>query len=364
MMNYKVVDHPLQNRSYSDLIINCKNSKEQTEINFLNRKDYKLIGSVVILEETFVSSINSSEIILYHFNKPGYYKIDIDTKDKLFVQKDLVPEYTWESGVILCLDRVNRLYKCIVEDGKEVFSFEPKYPISNQWFMYGVLFYQNDRKENNWIKCLDSNGGQERWKVKFPWKFVRLETHKNLIVLEYHAYDKIRTDEGYKGERDWYHPNRYTVVLNGDTGQELWRHPYTYTKIDSTSNTILFGGEIFREVELKSGRVITEVQVNPYNSSGCLPHFTDGDSIYYLSNDHSFGKVSKLDGVILWEFDLIDDKGEKRKLSDWLLLGNGNLVLQAMSNHPNGNLTCVFDPKENLQYSKVKDGRRISSDYA
>lgn len=362
-MNYKVVDYSLQNRSYSDLIINCKNSKEQTEINFLNRNDYNFVGSVSILEETFLSFINGGEIILYHFNKPGYYKVDIATKDKLFVQKDLVPEYTWESGVILYLDRVNRCYKCILDDGKEVFSFESKYPISNQWFKHGVLYYQNDGKENNWIKCLDPNGGQEKWEVNLPWKFVRLETHKSIIVLEYHAYDKIRTDEGYKGERDWYHPNRYTIVLNGDTGQELWRHPFTYTKIDRTSNTILFGGEIFKEVELNSGRVITEVQVRSYNNSGCLPHFTDDAGIYYLSNDHSFGKVSKSNGTVQWEFDLIDDKGEKRKLSDWLLLGNGNLVLQAMPNHHNGDLTCIFNPEENLEFSKVKEGVRLDTAY-
>jgi len=30
-----------------------------------------------------------------------------------------------------------------------------------------------------------------------------------------------------------------------------------------------------------------------------------------------------------------------------------------MPNHPNGDFTCIFNPEENLEYSKVKDGIRI-----
>ena len=84
----------------------------------------------------------------------------------------------------------------------------------------------------------------------------------------------------------------------------------------------------------------------------------DKIGILYTTHQGSFGKVSKTTGTILWEFDLIDPQGPKRKLSDWLLLGNGNLVLQAMPNHPNGDLTCIFNPEENIAFSKIKDGQR------
>lgn len=59
-----------------------------TKLNFLSREDYQLNGSIDIGEEVFLASINGGEIILYHFNKPGFYKVEIDSKKMLFVQKD------------------------------------------------------------------------------------------------------------------------------------------------------------------------------------------------------------------------------------------------------------------------------------
>ncbi|MBK7787924.1 MAG: PQQ-binding-like beta-propeller repeat protein [Saprospiraceae bacterium] len=375
-MKYEVVDQPLQNRSHSKLIINCRNNMDITKLNFLSREDYQLNGSIDIGEEVFLASINGGEIILYHFNKPGFYKVEIDSKKMLFVQKDDVPEYKWKSGVTLFLDRVNRNYICKVKGKDEVFSFEPNFPISYRWFDCGILFYQNNEKENSWIKCLNPDGGSEKWKKQFAWQFARLEAYDNLIVLEYHAYDKIRTDEGYEGERDWYDPNKYTIVLDGDTGEEIWQYPNGYHQIDYEKGIVLIGNinsrlssgkiESLSVVELKinDGNVLSEVVVRPAIERVTNFHFVDESGIYYTSHDGSFGKISKTDGTILWEFDLIDDKGEKRELTDWLLLGNGNLVLQAMPNHPNGDLTCVFNPEENMEYSRVKNGIRITTDYA
>jgi hypothetical protein len=58
------------------------------------------------------------------------------------------------------------------------------------------LSYQNNEKENNWIKCLNPNGGDEIWNLELPWHLARLETFNSFIVLEYHAYERIRTDKG------------------------------------------------------------------------------------------------------------------------------------------------------------------------
>ena len=113
------------------------------------------------------------------------------------------------------------------------------------------------------------------------------------------------------------------------------------------------------KLNIRDGNVLTNVEVIPSIERVPNFHFVDEIGIYYTSHDGSFGKISKTDGAILWEFDLIDNKGEKRKVSDWLLLGNGNLVLQAAPNHPNGELTCIFNPEENLKYSKVKNGIRV-----
>src|SRR5690606_22043526 len=154
-----------------------------------------------------------------------------------------VPEFGWSSGIVLNLDRKECVYKCLTENNEEVFVFEPKYPLSYKWFKYGILIFSNNEKENNWIKCLDPDGGKEKWKVDFPWQFVRLETYKNLIVLEYQAYDTIRTDKGYEGERDWYNPNRCTIVLNGETGEELWKLRFVYSRIDHEKGVVLSGND-------------------------------------------------------------------------------------------------------------------------
>lgn len=375
-MKYEIVDQPLQNRSQSNFIINCRNNKEITKLNFLSREDYHLHASIDIAEEVFLASIIGGEIFLYHFNKPGFYKVEIDSKEILFVQKDIVPEYTWKSGVTLSLDRLNRNYKCMVEGNIEIFSFEPKYPISTHWFECGILLYQNNEKVNNWISCLNPDDGNEKWNKEFSWQFVRLETHENLIILEYHAYDNIRADEGYEGQNDWYNPNRFTIVLNGETGEEIWRYSNSYHYIDSQNEIVLTGkaerilpngkieGLSVIEIDLFSGKILTEVRVLPAIPGGFQCYFVDSVGIYYISYDGSFGKISKTDGLIIWEFDLIDKRGEKRKLYDWILLENGNLVLTAAPNLPNGDLTCIFNPEENLEYSRIKNGVRNTTDYA
>jgi len=201
--------------------------------------------------------------------------------------------------------------------------------------------------DNGLIKCTDLNSGEEKWRKILNGKIVRIESYNDSVIID--CYDKLG----------------FTIALDIETGKVVWKHLFSYSKIDYDNGVILSGKDRnILEVEVSTGRIKNDLTVNVPIHLGYNPHFTDDDGIYYLTHDHSFGKVRKADGTILWEFDLIDEKGEKRKLSDWLLLGNGNLVLQAIPNHPNGDLTCVFNPKENLQYSKVKDGRRISSDYA
>ena len=364
MMKYQVVAQPLQSRFLLDQVVSYVSKKNSTEIYFLSKENYQIVNVLSIPEETFISAICGNDIILFHFNKSGYYRILNNKQEVVFVESEIVPEYTWDTGETLNLDRKKQKYNCTDSNGKEVYEIKSMYPISIHWFKSGILSYQNNEKENNWIKCLNPNGGDEIWNLELPWHLARLETFNSFIVLEYHAYERIRTDKGYEGKIDLYHPNIVTIVLNGYTGQEIWRYPNGYIKIDKNFNSVLFGGEMFIEIELNTGQIITEVRVKPHNIAGGIPHFTDKRNIYYLTNDHSFGKINKITGEIQWEIQLLDEKGQKRMLSNWLLLGNGNLVLQTMLNHPNGDFTCIFNPEENLEYSKVKDGIRIPPPHA
>ena len=186
------------------------------------------------------------------------------------------------------------------------------------------------------IRAINLTNSNLMWQKKYSSKIIRFEQVEGYIIIDIH--NKSST----------------TKILDILTGQEVWGKDMPYTKVDVNNNVILFSNEdTMEEVEITTGKVKSKLKVKSYDNSVLTPHFVDDDSVYYLSDNHSFGKINKVNGVVLWEFDLIDEKGEKRKLSTWYLLRNGKLVLQAMPNHPNGDLTCIFNPEENMQYSKT-----------
>jgi len=267
---------------------------------------------------------------------------------------NLFPMFKWELEN-LYYNLESKQYVVNHVDGQKLFEFKFKSPIVTKYLSCGILLFQNNEKENNWIKCLDPNGGHEKWKIEYPWKIIRLEIYQNIIILEYHAYDNLRSDKGYEGERHWYKPNKFTIAINGESGAEIWRQPFAYSKIDYKNGVILSGGGVSHlnnpqvyVVDIESGKLLSNLQVNQEVQLGYYPHFVDETGIYYTVHSGSFGKIDKSNGSIIWEFDLTDSHGKKRKISDWLLLENGKLVLQTLANHPNGGFTCIFDPLENL----------------
>lgn len=358
-MKYSKTEYKLQGNFYKNGIISYNPQKTKTEINLLSKVDLSIFSNLELDSETFLSSIGNDRIILYHFKKEGYYKVNLKNNSFEFIKNHLVPEYVWNDGIILFLDRKQKNYKCI-KDNKLLYEFTPTYPIVNNWNKFGVIQYMNDEKSNNWLKCLDPNGGKEKWKKELQWQIIRCEQYDNLLILDYHAYENKRTDEGYEGEIHWAKPNIYTIVLDAETGTEIWKKKFHYSVIDKTHGAILSdeNDKVF-ELDIRTGNTITETKVTPDSGTGHFPHFVDKEGIYYINDNGSFGKINKQTGIIEWEFDLKDEKGEKRKLSDWLLLGNGQLVLQTMPNHPNGDFTCIFDPLENLEYSNIKNGNYI-----
>ncbi len=342
--------------------------KDGVLLMIFSKDSYEIISSIKLHYN--VSAYFEKHIYFYHTEDKNIKRLDIESLNISDFDGYLFPQINWGSSD--CYHNIeSKKYEVYSKNHQKLFEFKYEYPIVTKLIYSGILIFQNSEKENNWIKCLDPNGGKEKWKVDFPWQFVRLETYKNLIVLEYQAYDNIRTDKGYEGEIDWYNPSKYTIVLNGDTGEEVWKYPNGYHHIDHENEVVLLGNVNSRlpsgkieslsvvELSIKNGKILTEVEVRPAIERVPNFCFVDDTGIYYTSHDGSFGKINKANGSILWEFHLIDNKGEKRKLSDWLLLGNGNLVLQAMPNHPNGDILCIFNPWDNMEYSRVKEGKRI-----
>jgi len=343
---------------------------QQGWIKQLSKFDYQEKRHVDLWYNVFSDFIDCK--YFYHTRDKIINKLNLKTFEVSKVSVHLLPQYKW-ADLNCNYNLLSKQYEIFDELGNKRLEFKFQHPIITKFINSGVLLYQNNEKENNWIKCLNPDGGNEKWRKEFSWQFARLETYENLIIIEYHAYDKIRTDKGYEGDRDWYNPDRYTIVLNGDTGEEIWRYANSYHQIDYENEVVLIGNINSRlpsgkigsltviELNIKNGDILTELEVRPTIERIPNFHFVDKSGIYYTDHEGSFGKISKTDGAILWEFDLIDDNEAKRKLSDWLLLGNGNLVLQATPNHPNGDLTCIFNPEENLEFSKIKNGKRISS---
>jgi hypothetical protein len=113
-MKYQVVAQPLQSRFLLDQVVSYVSKKNSTEIYFLSKENYQIVNVLSIPEETFISAICGNDIILFHFNKSGYYRILNNKQEVVFVESEIVPEYTWDTGETLNLDRNKNIIVLIV----------------------------------------------------------------------------------------------------------------------------------------------------------------------------------------------------------------------------------------------------------
>jgi len=299
--------------------------------------------------------IIGNEIFCKSIDQPYYEKISLlDFNIETFSKKGTLA-YRWKQ-LYLNIDFESSSYFVSNRKNEIVFQFKPNSVYRYSWTNVGVLEYFNNEKTSNWIRCIDPNGGMELWRIDYPGYIVRCEQYNNLLILDYHTYN-TRTDKGYEGQISWHKPNKYTLAIDAKSGKEVWKQKLGYDKIDRTNGVATSGGHKAVEIDLNSGEIKYEVKISPSDKFGYFLHFVDDTGIYYTNHYSSFGKISKMTGEIMWEFDLIDKEGKKRKLSEWLLLGNGKLVLQAMPNTGEP-LMCVFDPEANLEESNIINGRK------
>jgi len=238
----------------------------------------------------------------------------------------------------------------------------------------GIIEYFKNSKINNWLRCISSETSEETWRIDFPWQISSVATFDNVIIISYKDYSNLPSDK-----MNDFHAAIYNIAIDGITGKEIWRIETTShnldIKIDKNYGVMLcmqpieykapqLGGGLLNahvmEIDIRTGKHLTDVSVTPIDWHGFKPEFVDEEGIFYTHFVYgSFGKIRKSDGILLWEFDLIDEKGDKRKVLDWLKLSNGKLVLQAPPNHKNGNLTCIFDIEENMHEASVINGIRV-----
>lgn len=356
-MKYTKVDNLSIGSKHNGYFI-IKDGLEMQPLVFRDTHDYSLI-SVVDLEYGYtVESFLKYDLVLLNFRKPGFYLYHIESGKLDFIDSQILPQYEWSDEVVLCFDKEQK-ENAIRLHNIELFRYKYAYPQVARPCETGIMLFDCDAKENNWVSVLDHHTGKEKWRVDYHWHITRIEAHKQCIIFTYEAYDTIRTDEGFEGIRDWYNPDFFTIVLDGNTGTELWRQPYEYSHIDKENDVVLFGeyqlitdkGRVL-ECDLATGRVLTYVAPSAPADHGHKPDFVDQEGIYFRTEEGTFGKIRKTDGKVLWEFHLLDHKGAKRKIYNWCLLGNANLVLEGDRNHRNGGFVCVFNPNENLEYSK------------
>lgn len=340
---------------------------------FYSKFDYSIIKSypIGLLDSCFTKEI----IYLWNeYDKSSFYKI---YSNNLEIQDCNEEEIFFFSSDKYSIKKKNNSFKIFPFRNNEI---EIEYFFSEEFISrflpLGILEYYNQTKTNNWLRLIDPATGNEKWKINYPYEIGRVQECNDIIILNYAEYSGIRVDDGYEGEIDWGNPLRYNIALNSETGKEVWkilrpRHGIDHN-IDKTRGTFLCMQSNFYnkqygviesanvlEIDIKTGNRLLDIEVKPLDAMGFIPHFADEEAVYYTNHYGSFGKIRRNDGLVEWEFDLVDEKKGKRKVLNWLKLGNGKFVLQTHPNHKNGDLTCIFDPLLNLEEASVRDGVRI-----
>jgi outer membrane protein assembly factor BamB len=338
---------------YSNLLTATNRSDLSSVYKIRSRVDFSVLASMEVTGKFAMRSLEH-RILLTDLKERH---IDILIDECIFNEsvgdRYLVEKY---EHYRLFYNPSQKVYFCYSNDS-QVYKFDRESGIEYMFFRTSILQIKMRDSTNSWIKCIDGNNGNEKWTAKYPWRIARCEQFHNVLVVDYHAYENIRDDEGYEGQIHWSRPNIYTIVIDIETGHELWRKQIAHSKVDKQHGIILGGDRKILELDILSSAVLSEVDVVPDSYGGYFPHFVDEDSIYYTADKGAFGKIRKSDGVIVWEFQFEDDRGEKRKLSNWLLLSNGKLILESMIGEES--FSCIFDPRENLEFATIRNGIKL-----
>lgn len=324
-------------------------SQDKTYSTLRSADDFKIISKIEFDANVAPTAILDNEIVFYNHTDNGYYLYNFRSLTKQKIDSNLILEYRWGKVDLLLQKSIG--YQCRFNN-HIYYSFSPKKCIDYKWCKSGILEIFKRDKEYNWIRCTDPTNGSEKWNVSYEWKISECYLYKGLLLVKYLAYENIRTDKGYEGQIHWTNPNVYTIAINIHSGEELWRKKFNFDRIDEIRGMALGkkDGEVIT-INLLSGNIQTQTPMKTESDSYFI-HFSDKKHFYFTHRKGSFGKIEKQTGAIEWEFDLLDYNGKSRRLTEWFLLNNGNLVLKTMP-HVEEKFMCVFNPSKNLKYSNI-----------
>lgn len=127
-------------------MISCVKANNNTEFNFLSTADYSVINSTNVYEKVAFSTIVGRDLILYNFRNPGFYKVDSISLNQKFINSNLIPVYSWCTGIRLLLDHDERVFICLDDKNNKTFQIKRNPSIIKLWFSHGILFCKKKQK--------------------------------------------------------------------------------------------------------------------------------------------------------------------------------------------------------------------------
>lgn len=310
--------------------------QDDNRLLFLSKEDFSILKKYDLPDFMFATHFYYDKVVLTNLQDKH---IEILPKELQLLEHN-GPCYPINQSVLYCPREKKYL---VGNTSKGQNDFERNFDFEIKVFDQMIIECSLHQSKGGFVRANNLMTGSEEWRIDLKGKIVRMDNFEDYLILDYH-------DQSGK-----------TIVIRINNGEECWQKEESYSKVDKNAGLVLFGSNEVTVVDIGNGEIINRVTILPEYHLGYYPHFIDNTGIYYTTHEGSFGKISKVNGIILWEYDLIDRDGSKRKLLDWILLENGNLVLQMVSNNPNDKLTCIFNPEENIEYSKIKNGKRIST---
>jgi len=123
-------------------------------------------------------------IFIANKDKQALTEINLESLSIKNTKGSKIPEYFWNRAI--CYHNlVNHTYEIYDTENNLMNSHKIEYPIGFKCCNQGVLLWNNEQKENNWIECRDPLTNDLNWKISLEWKFVRIEVFQHRIVIEY-----------------------------------------------------------------------------------------------------------------------------------------------------------------------------------
>lgn len=362
-MKYTELNIEYQESVVNDLLISIEHrEKSETCVYFLSKNDFSIINSVLIGDLVHLVSTIDNCLNFYHYQLNYYYKINIENFKCERIESDLTPEYLYVNGSIQFLDNSNKIYRIKSKGSETYLMFKPEKEYGHKWIKNGILKYSNAEKSNNWIVLMEPESRKEKWKIQLEWKITQIETFSSLILINYEKYDKLRSDKGYEGERDWYNPSKETLIINSSNGDIVKSLNFEFYKIDRESNVLLsyvtvtrlsngYTNDSFFHIQsLINLKEEKRIDFKHSHNSVLYPMFQTDDSLYYKKHKGEIGQVDKVSGELNWEFIITDQNGKTYNVDTFRKLENQNIILRTTKTQQ-ASISLIFNPKENLEFN-------------